>query len=222
MSKRKLHDLSDDVGALTVKPEAAAEMIVKQAKKWTDTCGSLFSVEHKLVKERDYALLKIGFFDEIDCKTISTLRDVQLPGGFEVSTFNCDLSKSAIHVKIVRLHASAQKKGRLDSTNGDTRLKAHGNTDEIMRYRIMFDIKENDCATVHAVIEDIKAEFDTANECTVSGIANRPKHYLVIISMKTNTIPEGAIVKASECEGAINFEKRQLTVLVEKQVSDLE
>jgi hypothetical protein len=221
MSKRKFDEV--DVNELTLKPEVISTKLLNTIKSWTDSCGSLYSIEHELVKERDSAVLKVGFFDELECKKLVTLCASDLPGNFDIETYTCNMKKSSVSIKIIKLVQNKRTaiSGPLPGgTAAGATLPEDPN--EKMKLRIMYDIRESDIDAVYTAIHKTKQTAVHGKDIHLLKITNRPKHYSLHFNVTADTLPRQLIDVAAHHEGNIDFENKQIHMQISKTVSEIE
>lgn len=91
-----------DDEATHIKAEQIVARILAVVSTWRDSCNALFDIEHKLVKEKEKLILKLGFFDELNCTQINGLKDIELDGDFVIKSIVCNLAKNAVEMTIAR------------------------------------------------------------------------------------------------------------------------
>jgi len=220
MSKRKFDEV--DVNELTLKPEVISSKLLNTIKSWTDSCGSLYSIEHELVKERDSAVLKVGFFDELECKKLVTLCAGDLPGNFDIETYTCNMKKSSVSIKIIKLVQN--KRTAISPLPGGASASAALPEDqnEKMKLRIMYDIRESDIDSVYTAIHKVKQAAVHGKDVHLLKITNRPKHYSLHFNVTADTLPRQLIDVAAHHDGNIDFENKQIHMQISKTVSEIE
>lgn len=222
MSKRKFDDV--DVNELTLKPEVISNKLLNTIKGWTDSCGSLYSIEHELVKERDSAVLKVGFFDELECKKLVTLCASDLPGNYDIETYTCNMKKSSVSIKIIKLVQTKRTTAMSGPAPVGTSTSAviPEDQNEKMKMRIMYDIRETDIDSVYTAIHKVKQAAAHGKDVHLLKITNRPKHYALHFNVSADTLARQLIDVAAHHDGNIDFENKQIHMQIPKTVSEIE
>ena len=169
---RDTRDAAVTPAPVNVPAEQACSAIVTHASKhWKDRCGSLFEIEHKIEKTKDRVLLKLGFFDEMDCSHVDELVDMRLPGDWIVDDAVVNVAKKivVVHLALSR-NAALRAKKSVSTTSNQT--PADGA--EIMRMRVTFEVKEEDAPNVHAAVHRILAAFERPADAKLTKVAHRP------------------------------------------------
>jgi hypothetical protein len=206
-----------EIQELTVKPEAASSKLLNTIHTWTDSCGSLYNIEHELVKERDCAILKVGFFDELECRKFINLNTIELPGNFTIDNISCNMKKSSILIKLIKLVHG--KKHHAENAIFST-LNVDDN--EKMKVRIIYEIKESDIDSVYTAINKMKSSAIHHKDVSLLKITTRPKQYSLYFQVSTDTVHQRLVDVAAQHDGVIDFENKQIHIQICKSVSELE
>jgi hypothetical protein len=211
MSKRR----REDVSQLVVQPAAVCNAVLDVVQQWRDKCNALYDVESKMLVGKDSIVLKAGFFDELQCSQVLSLNDVPLPGNYAVQSASCDLNKQLVSFIITR--GASAKRACLDAP-----AASRGATDsEMLRLRTVFDVKEADAADVHAALHATTRCFDSPGDWHLARCAPRPAHYVLHVAVSCGVVPDGVMRLAADYKGLVDFDNKQLVLVVEKKQSEI-
>ena len=206
------------VAELFVKPETVCSLVLQQARQLRDKCNSLYDIESKMYVSKDNIVLKVGFFDELQCSQILDLAALVLPGNYIIREMTCDIKKQVVvftltkSSKLARVDAEAgSKKGSHTTGGGDA---------DFLRLRTVHDVKEGDAPSVMAALRAVTAHFESPGDWRLLRCAHRPAMYVLYIEL-VDTLPGGSIRAAAEHKGVVDFDNKQLVVTVDKKQSDI-
>lgn len=220
--KRKRDDNGGSTSGALVKVEHAAAALLACAREWKDACGAAFDIEHKISKETDRVLVKIGFFDELTCKQLSQLRDVELPGDFVLADLAADLGRNCLVATVVR---SGRGRAFRPSDTGVASPRANGAYSgdavvESLKLRVSFNVKEADAPALQTLISSVVRSFP-ANEVKLTKIAQRPELYVMTLAVSGERVPDAALRLAADHEGVVHFGGALLTLVSPKLAADI-
>jgi len=221
MTKRGRDHHQDTVKALTVRPEEACAVLVAAAAKWRDRCGAEFVTEHKIEKQRDRVLLKLGFYDELECSNLCDLKDTPLPGDYVVDDVEVSLTKKAVVVTLAR---SAAGRAAVRAKTAPTAPDRTQPVDEAeaMRLRVSYDVTEQDADEVSLAVRAVTSNFDRPSDTRLMRVAHRPGLYAVYISVHSATVPFAVLAAASAYDAYIDLDNNHVVVHVQKALNDID
>jgi hypothetical protein len=216
MSKRK-RDTSEQGGEAhaLVKIDSVIERILLQTKAWRDPCGCAYTPEHRVVREKESAMLQVGFFDSLTCRQICDVINLQLPGDYTIPDVVIDMRKRSISFRIQRVRREPINCGQAREEIVAQR-PGDGSSMDMMKLRISFSIAQEDVDVVHVVINTLTKALPGAT----FKVATKPATYAVVFSCK-DTITTAAIVFSAGFDGVIDFDHSQLVLCVQKSKPDI-
>jgi hypothetical protein len=221
MSKRRRgadEDGEDDVAQLVVRPATVCQAVLAEAGTWRDTCRSLYDIDSKMVVGKDNIQLKIGFFDELQCATIISLRDVALPGNYVIHDTQCQLEKHLVALTITRGPKRAREEPALPvSTSAGG---AAASESEKLRLRTVFDVKEVDAGSVADALAHVTRGFGPG-EWRLMRCSARPSLYVLHLKVTAAAVPDAVLRAGASYQGVVDFENKQLVLTVDKNQSDI-
>lgn len=192
-----------------IKPEDVAARILAVVTDWKDSCDCLFDIEHQLIKEKDRLILKLGFFDELLCKQIVSLREIDLEGDFLIKQINCNLLKNSVEITIAR-QAIQNPLPMVEAAGSDIV--------DALKLRVSHSVSEADAEQVQKQINLIMRGFAGSK---LMKVVNRPSFYKVQLLCTSGAIPDCALRKAAEMSGLVVFDEKTLTFDVPKANPDI-
>jgi hypothetical protein len=213
MTKRPREEDADEVSSLILKPAVVCESLLEVALGWRDRCNSLYDIDSKMYVSKDHIVLKVGFFDELRCQQVTDLVKIRIAGGYVVQSADCDIGKQLVVVKIARSgymkpEPRARGVGGLD-------------TNELLRLRVTYELKEGDAVNVYNAVQSVLAEAESPQDLRLVRIAQRPSMYVVYISIKSKLVASGVLSAAAAFAGILDFDNKQLIMSVRKTQSDI-
>jgi hypothetical protein len=211
MTKRS-RESTIEVAQLVVKPETVCAMILEHTKTWKDRCGCLYFIDSKMTLSKDHIVLKVGFFDEIQCTQILDLSALTLPGNYVIRSVSCDMEKQAVVFTITKSTKSARQ--------ADVEPAAAARADgDLLRLRALYDVKEADAPAVQAALASVTG---ASEGCQLLRCAHRPGMYVLYISQpRSGFVTSEALVAAAKHCGVVDFENKQIVISVDKKQSDI-
>jgi hypothetical protein len=216
MSKKRGRD--ELVASPHVKPERIVEKILNVVSSWRDSCDALFAIDHKVTKDKEKILLKVGFFDELPCDQISSLRQLRLEGDYYIRSMRCVLKQNAVELEIGRQANQVVPATAAPSTSAS--MPTQDKLDNL-KIRVAFGVAENDAVPVQTVLNTLIDSFGPGHVVKLQKIINRPSFYHLHLLIVSGVVPDATIVYASQNRGLVDFENTLLTVEVPKTHPDI-
>jgi len=159
----------------------------------------------------DRVILKLGFFDELDCGSVAELEDVSLPAGFVVRGVQCNIRKQYVCVSVFK--TSAPTLANALKATPPARATANGGN----HLEIAYAVNAEDVAAVQRAIDEVVAATPDA---MVTSISKRATLYEVYLAV-------GAVVPAAGChaaaayDGVLNFETAHIEMRVPRKFTNI-